>query len=145
MRRAFFSSCLFKESLFKHFSNKLTELVIYKKILDGQSTHTDMLNKLIQDGYQLSNLKLLSITCMVAEESLLVLLGKKPFPKLEVVKIDNPFLRTTTARLRAHCKLPHLKKLNIKKCAVKLDQQAVKICRGTLSEAQNLEQQADSI
>ena len=59
---------------------------------------------------------------MVAEESLLVLLSKLPFPDLEVVKIDNQFMRTTSARLRAHCHLPHLKKLNLKKCAVKLDQ-----------------------
>ena len=59
---------------------------------------------------------------MVAEESLLALHSKMPFPDLEVVKIDNQFMRKTSARLRAHYHLPHLKNLNLKKCAVKLDQ-----------------------
>ena len=49
----------------------------------------DILSKLIQDGFQLTKLKLLSISCMVSEEALLVLIGKTPFPELEVIKIDN--------------------------------------------------------
>ena len=89
VKRAFLSNCLFKESLFKHFSHNLTELVLNRRVIDTQSTHMDMLNKLIQDGYRLTKLKLLSISCMVAEESLLVLLRKMPFPDLEVIKIDN--------------------------------------------------------
>ena len=128
VKRAVLQNCLIKDSVFKMFSSKLTELILCKKVYDGQSAHTDMLHKLIQDGYQLSKLKLLSVTCMVAEESLLVLLRKMPFPELEVLKIDNQYLRTTTARLRAHCRLPKLKKLNLKKCAVKLDEQALKLC-----------------
>ena len=89
VKRAVLQNCLIKDSVFKMFSSKLTELILCKKVYDGQSAHTDMLHKLIQDGYQLSKLKLLSVTCMVAEESLLVLLRKMPFPELEVLKIDN--------------------------------------------------------
>ena len=90
----------------------------------------------------MTKLKLLSISCMVAEESLLVLINKMPFPELEVIKIDNQYMRTTTARLRAHCRLPHLKKLNLKRCAVKLDAEALKICRSHPSETQILEQKS---
>ena len=89
MKRARLSNCMFKDSLFKHFSRNLTELVIAKKVIDVQSHHMDILSKLIQDGFQLTKLKLLSISCMVSEEALLVLIGKTPFPELEVIKIDN--------------------------------------------------------
>ena len=142
VKRAVLQNCLFKESLFKHFSHNLKELVISKRILDGQSLHTDILNKLITDGFYLTKLRLLSISCMVAEESLLVLLNKMPFPELEVLKIDNKYLRTTAARLRAHCKLPKLKKLNLRKCAVKLDAETLKICQSKLTESQLLESRA---
>ena len=79
---------------------------------------------------------------MVSEESLLVMLRKMPFPDLEVIKIDNRYLRTTVARLKSHCRLPKLKKLNLKKCAVKLDAETLKVCQNKLTESQMLESKA---
>ena len=63
--------------------------MISKKILDGQAKHADMLAKLIMDGKNLKNLRLLSLSTHVSEEALLVMLKKMPFPNLEVVKIQS--------------------------------------------------------
>jgi len=50
------------------------------------------------------------------------LIGACPFPELEVIKISHPYMRTSSQRLRLKLRLQKLKKLNLKGCAVQLDE-----------------------
>jgi len=103
------------------FSPKIEQLVISRNILQGQSQRVDILKRLIVDGFNFKNLKLLSLSTVVSEQSMFILLDKCPFPALEVVKLNNKFLRTSVRRVKAHCKLARLKKLNLKGCVIKLE------------------------
>ena len=101
------------------FSTNLRELIIKKNVLYTQCNRTDILEKIIKDGYHLRKLKLLSIEGIVPEETLMILLHHCPFPELEVISIRNKLLQTSMIRLRYKCRLRHLKKLSLKGCNLK--------------------------
>jgi hypothetical protein len=95
VKRAVLNNILIKEMVFTMFSHNLEELVIQNRILESQTNRLDILRKIIKEGYQLQQLRLLSVSSVCSEESLLILIAACPFPKLEVLKVCHPYLRTT--------------------------------------------------
>lgn len=74
------SNCSIKDSVFHLFSSNLEELVLKKTLTHTSSLKMDMLRKVIHDGTNFRNLKLLSLHGYVSEEALLALISSNIFP-----------------------------------------------------------------
>lgn len=124
VRRCYMHNCQVKDTWPFMFSSNLKELVLKKAVCHQPSvTRLDMVKKLIQEGEKFRHdLRLLSIHCHTTEDAVMALISHAHlFPHLEVLRIRYDQLRLSTSKIRIKLRLPHLKKLDLRGCLVKVD------------------------
>lgn len=82
-----------------------------------------MIKKLIQEGNNFRHdLRLLSVHTFTTEDAVMALVSHSHlFPHLEVLRIRWDQLKLSTTKIRIKLRLPHLKKLDLRGCLVKVD------------------------
>ncbi|TNV84273.1 hypothetical protein FGO68_gene17556 [Halteria grandinella] len=124
VKRCYISNTTIKDTWPQLFSSNLKELVVKKSVCQQANvTRLDVIKKLIQEGGKFRHdLRLLSIHSYTTEDAVMALLSHNHlFPNLEVLRVRYDQLRLSTSKIRVKLRLPHLIKLDLRGCLVKID------------------------